>query len=562
MKLDIDSYYRGNCRRGFPSTGFGRTTIACAIATLAALGACGGATTVDSNPATNQHDPASVTVTAPRSTVTLGESIQLSASAKDASGNPTAAAVTWSVAGIAGGDTVVGKIDANGRYVAPALVPAQNPVRISASVTSAPSVGGSASIVVAAAPAQGMWMAFQPNALNSSATGQVLMMANAPDGTSRVELVPSDGGAAIPFTPLGNTLFQGSVPASRILHAYQSGDLHAVAGFLDFYSGAARTTRLNVVQNVRDATVPDVTVTARAGDAQRSAHVVNIRFDSLFLGGGIPPAVPRRFYQLFGDDYDFLAVVEQVNVIANRNYQAVRNSETGFGASQFDRSAIVGSGGHILGMVDYPNSSFFDLAETGSIHEIGHRWMSYLPGAMSSGAHWPISDYAYGIMGFSLPGGEGGQFPFTLTPAGSDYQVRTASPATRYNDLELYLMGLAPASEVGTHFLFQNQNQSSEIRNGGLLRGPVTQFTVNDVIAAVGPRVPGYGQAQTSFGLATIVLSYGRLLSREEMAYFDFMAARGEATTPLHYTVGLASGTTLPFALATNGRGRLSTAIR
>jgi hypothetical protein len=45
------------------------------------------------------------------------------------------------------------------------------------------------------------------------------------------------------------------------------------------------------------------------------------------------------------------------------------------------------------------------------------------------------------------------------------------------------------------------------------------------------------------------------------MAFFDFLAARGEATTPLHYTSGLASGTTLPFVLATNGRGHLSTGI-
>jgi len=388
------------------------------------------------------------------------------------------------------------------------------------------------------------------------------VMANAPAGTTRVELVPTDGGTVVPFTQLaGTTLFQGSIATSRVLHAYQSGDLHAVAGVLDFYNGATRSSRLNVVENVRDATVPDVAVTERASDVQRSPHVVNIRFDSLFLGGGIPTAVPRRFYALFGDDYDFLAVIEQVNVVANRNYQSVRNSETGFGVTTFDRSASVGSLGHILGMIDYPTSSFFDLAETGSLHEIGHRWMSYLPGA-NSGAHWAVSDIAYGIMGFSLPGGEGGAFPFTLTAAGPDYAVHLTSPATRYNDLELYLMGLGPASEVGPHFVFQNQNQSSQLHDGGLLLGPVTPLTINDVIAAAGPRVPAYGQAQTSFNVGTIVLSYGRLLTREEMAYFDFMAARGEATTPVHYTVGLASGTTLPFVLATNGRGRLSTTIR
>jgi hypothetical protein len=538
-----------------------RTILALPLSTFVACG--GGTTTVDSNPSTNPGAVASITVAAPRSTVMVGETIQLTATAKDAAGNPTSAAgIVWSVGDIVGGDTIVGTIDATGRYTAPGFFPAQNPLRISATAGASSSISGSATVGIAVAPQQGTWIALQPRALNSTATGQVLVMANAPAGTTRVELVPSDGGAVVPFAQLaGTTLFQGSIAASRVVQAYQTGDLHAVAGFLDFYNGAARSMRINVVENVRDATVPDVAVTERSSDVQRSAHVVNIRFDSLFLGGGIPTAVPRRFYALFGDDYDFLAVIEQVNIVANRNYQAVRNSESGCGATKFDRSASVGSLGHILGMIDYPTSSFFDLGETGSLHEIGHRWMSYLAGA-NSGSHWAVSDVAYGIMGVSLPGGEGGAFPFTLTPAGGDYTVRLTSAATHFNDLELYLMGLAPASEVGAHFVFQNQNQSSQLHDGGVLLGPVTPLTINDVIASAGPRVPAYGQAQTSFTLGTIVLSYGRLLTREEMAYFDFMAARGEATTPLRYTSGLAGGTSLPFVLATNGRGHLSTTIR
>jgi len=41
----------------------------------------------------------------------------------------------------------------------------------------------------------------------------------------------------------------------------------------------------------------------------------------------------------------------------------------------------------------------------------------------------------------------------------------------------------------------------------------------------------------------------------------DFFAARGEAQTPLRFSSGHGRGTTLPFALATGGRGTLSTTL-
>jgi hypothetical protein len=42
------------------------------------------------------------------------------------------------------------------------------------------------------------------------------------------------------------------------------------------------------------------------------------------------------------------------------------------------------------------------------------------------------------------------------------------------------------------------------------------------------------------------------------MAFFDYMAARGEAKTELNYSSGLVSGKTLPFYLACGGRAILS----
>ena len=325
---------------------------------LAAVAACGGA---------DGTGPSPISLSSDAATVVVGQGATISVA-----GGTTN--LTWAVNGVAGGDTVVGRIDQAGRYTAPPLVPAQNPVKITATRAEG-GAQGSISLGVSPAPVIGQWSFSQPRVITPAMTTPIVVVTNGPPGTTRVDLVPADGGQTVSLVSLGGTLFQASLPASRALHNYVNGDLHSFVGFLDYYAGGTRTVRGNLFENVRDAGVPSVAVTSRAADAQRSDHVVNIRYDTLILGGGIPAGVSRRFYQLFGDDYDFLGVVEQVDVYANRNYQGVKNSETGFGASSFDRTSSVGSAGRLLGLIDFPIANYFDLGEKAALHEIGHRWM-------------------------------------------------------------------------------------------------------------------------------------------------------------------------------------------
>ena len=73
---------------------------------------------------------------------------------------------------------------------------------------------------------------------------------------------------------------------------------------------------------------------------------------------------------------------------------------------------------------------------------------------------------------------------------------------------------------------------------------------------------PAAGADRRDFRLAALVLSLDRLLNQDEMDFFEHMAARGEAREPLRYTSGFASGTTLPFFLATGRRATLTTRLR
>jgi hypothetical protein len=174
------------------------------------------------------------------------------------------------------------------------------------------------------------------------------------------------------------------------------------------------------------------------------------------------------------------------------------------------------------------------------------------------GYHWPISNVAYGIMGFGISGsGAGGTFSYDLVelPNG-EYGVTRVEPATQFNSLELYLMGLITGNEVEDAIVFQNQD---EISAGGTIQGRVDVLTIDDIVAVNGPRSPGVGSAQTNFRIASIVLSAGRLLTPDEMAFFDHMSARAEVTSELRFTEGFSSGTTKPFFLATGGRATLTT---
>ena len=432
-------------------------------------------------------------------------------------------------------------------------------------VITATSDGKSATIhvtshVVRSTRAYREWL---PRVVDVSRPTDIVLTAVADAATDRVQLVLTNGTVLFLAKLSGGNAYGLTVRSDRLLAGYNQGDLHQVVGFLDHYTGAQRTIRLNATINVLDATVPTAAITPLAGDAQATSHVANLRYDNLYFGAAAPSDLTRRFYALFPDAFDFLAVVEQVQSTNNRNYVRVRNRVKGIGVALTEDTENRGSASRLQGTIQFPIDGLFDLGETAAIHELGHAFINFLAGSpMASGIpHWPISSVAYGIMGGSLgPTRQGVTFPYRLVPTtGGDYRTEVIDSPTEYNDLELYMLGLAPGSDVGPQFVFTDQDQNPAT---GLLRGPVVPFTIDSLVTRFGARDPAFPAAPTSFRVGAVVLSVGRLLTADEMSYFDHMAARGEATTPLQYTSGLARGTTKPFYLATKQRGRLVTTVR
>jgi len=309
-------------------------------------------------------------------------------------------------------------------------------------------------------------------------------------------------------------------------------DPNKVGGLVEAFNGGTPVVSLSSTLLVlKDA--PPVNLVQVNATTQHSRNLVNLMLTNAeFFGDGQMAAfVAKRFYSLFPDDFDMLNIVYQGSLFQNRTHANAQNQVQGIGAGINNSTAIYGSAGKLLGVNRFPIDSFFDVDQgrTGGrafLHETAHQWVSYLPDTLLVGGnpHWPLSDLATGIMGFSDPTNRQGLgISGDFFPEGANFRLtqRYGVPPTTYKDLELYMMGMAPPSTVGPHFVFRNQDQLSKLTMGGLLDGPVDNFTVNDVIARNGARVPDSTRAQKTFRMATIYLSLDRLATPDEMAYFD-----------------------------------------
>jgi len=274
--------------------------------------------------------------------------------------------------------------------------------------------------------------------------------------------------------------------------------------------------------------------------------------------------IAKEFYKYHDDSYDFMNIVFDEGLHENRTSMGVSNSIYNIGKAIFDNTAQYGSAGRLKGIMRFPIPSFFDGASEGFCHEIGHTWinsLNFYP-LQNIGGHWPISTLAEDIMGFSMPNGVGGTFPYTFSQTGpNSWQlVQVARHPNDFSDLSLYLMGLLPAAEVVTHMVFENQDQP--IIPGANWEGPVIYLNGSDVVARMGgERIPNYQDSQKIFKVATILVTKGNLASPEMMQLYDWFASRASLVTQIAAHEGLDSYASNPFYMATGGRATMDSTL-
>ncbi len=374
----------------------------------------------------------------------------------------------------------------------------------------------------------------------------------------------------------GDGIFSVALPASDVLYDFAPDDLtRNFVGYLRLFQGGTQVSQSNLLIDVLTSAVPSVNIKQVSPTIQYSEHLVNIVDPAFFPTQSFPTnpqkalseqAVAKALYARFADVFDFLVLTPEISVPLNAGHAIVQNKAANIGlfvgSSPSGGPAIWGSAGRLLGTTIYRATGMFDGASHNYAHELGHQWVNALsmsPFTLGRGAHWPLSDLASDVMGYAVASNpQGLQFPYDLTPSGANYQMVHNSNPQVFSDLSLYLMGLAPATEVSDHFVFVDQDQT--LANGTLL-GPVINVSMSAVLAVMGPRIPGYGAAPTKFRVATVLVSRDGLASPEVMQLYDYYSARAEGLSPIPVHVGLSKETSNPFAAATRGRGRLDQRI-
>lgn len=447
---------------------------------------------------------------------------------------------------------------------------------------------GEAGVVTLQGPApQVEFFQFQPLVIRSDRTDTVIFHAKVVNTPTRVVFELNTN--PFPFQQPGidmemrddgmqgdrrarDGIYAVMLPAAQITSGLQPDDvLRRFVGFLKVFQGTAQVARLNLFAEIITSEIPRLPVTRLAQDVEYTDYAVNILDPSFFSvnAQGLMFDATRtlkRFYQVFPDEFDSLNLIYVPSYPQNRVRVALKNDVQGIGQQLFNNTSFYGSAGRLLGFSIFPSSNFFDGAESGYQHELGHQWINYLSfSPLDSGRpHWPLSSLATGIMGWSDPvTKQGFDFPCQLVRESGGVRLVPRDGAPVFTDLDLYLMGLLPQDQVGDHLVFSDQRQAAMLPcNNQVYTGQMLTVRVADVVRATGRRTPDATSSLKRFNIGTILVSMDALLDEDALAFYGFFANRAEETREVPSHVGLLKNSAKPFAITTRGLGAIDSRIR
>ncbi len=169
----------------------------------------------------------------------------------------------------------------------------------------------------------------------------------------------------------------------------------------------------------------------------------------------------------------------------------------------------------------------YNYAMSQIAHEMGHRWAAFVSAKLNGAViplgpvHWarglqaPVAFPYQRPTEASIMGGGVWQdnFDGTFTQLDDNYYV----PATGDSYLDLYLMGLIAPSEVPEFFLLRNLVQTgTDANQHPIFKADRIKVTIQDVIAAEGPRLPPVHRSQRKFNTGMVmVVEHGANPSRD-----------------------------------------------
>tara|TARA_B110000046_G_scaffold179263_1_gene208251 strand:- start:4116 stop:5024 length:909 start_codon:yes stop_codon:yes gene_type:complete len=258
-----------------------------------------------------------------------------------------------------------------------------------------------------------------------------------------------------------------------------------------------------------------------------------------FRQGAVRNLIFEDIYKKFPDEYDFIfLVLNEPGIPQGMGYYGmligVSNAIEGTGQGIYDYSSDYGSDGKLKAVMQLTGLSY--LQSGPSLHELMHNWGNF--GFESHSVNEPgenITSVPYwghwGFTGGSTKGQLGGFEQSTLVESGdSSYSVAPFGPFANggngvpFNELELYLMGMAPLSSVVPFDLFRDINSFSVTETSFDFTATTRETYDNAAIEnLLGTRLPSFADSQKEFKLLVVVLT-DEVLTTEEWNTIDATA--------------------------------------
>ena len=248
----------------------------------------------------------------------------------------------------------------------------------------------------------------------------------------------------------------------------------------------------------------------------------------------------REFYRHYEDAFDVLVFVSQAQDGFSNKWGlgvygkmfVVRNTQQGTGVSLRDHGKAFGSEERLKGIAFLANANHIVWGTL--LHEFMHLWVSDVEVIPSNFiAHWGYSSVGGWLGGFQRDElkslGDGKYSAGLFEPIGAPNFVP-------YSELEMYLAGWLPASEVPDTWVAEDGEWSKkelteeelsdcEIKDGPLVgtldidcitekddegnrvftASKISSWSIEQVIEKIGPRVPNFEHSQKEFRVAFVL---------------------------------------------------------
>jgi hypothetical protein len=245
----------------------------------------------------------------------------------------------------------------------------------------------------------------------------------------------------------------------------------------------------------------------------------------------IREALFQDIYQKFEDDFDFIFLILKETTLPSNmptgELKQVSNNIQGIGLNNFDECNAYGSNGKLQAVIHLGRFNYMRYGP--SLHELMHNWGNFgitTHTLFQFGTNLTSYEFIphWGFSGGSTKGQLGGFKQSTLVENGNNnYTVEAfggfanGGNSVPYNEMELYLMGMIPASQVSNFDVFKNITSQIDNNNNtySFDASDRETFTPTSIVNQLGQRVPNSTTSQKEFKALAVVLTDSPLTAQE-----------------------------------------------